>query len=149
MSDQSATRETPTIIGNTELAKFLTKSGYPLSRNTINKFTSTGKGPPHKGWWGKRRIFMPEDVLQWARARSQVAPTPPGRGRRKKPAPPPAEPVVEQLPPCQPVLEQLPPTAPPQPREQLPPTGLDDIAPPQSKPIEQLPPTSGDFLCFD
>jgi hypothetical protein len=55
-----------------ELPAFLLQEmGLRLSKPTLHKMTSpgVGTGPPSAGFWGKRQVFRPSDVLQWARAR--------------------------------------------------------------------------------
>jgi hypothetical protein len=55
-----------------ELPAFLLEQkGLRLSLPTLHKMTSPGigTGPPSAGFWGKRQVFTPSGVLEWARNR--------------------------------------------------------------------------------
>jgi hypothetical protein len=70
-----------------ELPAFLLEQmGLRLSTPTLHKMTSpgVGLGPPSAGHWGKRQVFRPSDVLEWARAR--VRPEKSALGPKKMPA---------------------------------------------------------------
>jgi hypothetical protein len=69
-----------------ELPAFLLQEmGLRLSKPTLHKLTSPGinTGPPSAGFWGKRQVFKPSDVLEWARAR--VRPEKSSLGPKKMP----------------------------------------------------------------
>ena len=59
------------ILGWRNLAEFLTKEGFPISKLTLAKYSTMGKGPPSHGSWSKRNTFLPSEVLAWAHAREQ------------------------------------------------------------------------------
>jgi len=54
-----------------ELAEFLTKHGFPISKSTLDKLAMPGRaeGPPHAGYWGTRVLYDPDHALSWARKR--------------------------------------------------------------------------------
>jgi hypothetical protein len=55
-----------------ELAEFLTKEGYPISKSTLDKLlmpSAGGKGPPPEGEWGNKHIYDFDKGLRWARKR--------------------------------------------------------------------------------
>jgi hypothetical protein len=72
-------------------AFLLEQTGLRLAIPTLHKMTSPGigLGPPSAGHWGKRQVFRPSEVLEWARARvrpekSALGPkknAPPKRGK--------------------------------------------------------------------
>ena len=77
-----------------DLPAFLQEqTGLRLALPTLHKITSPGigTGPKAAGFWGKRQVFRPSDVLEWARARvrpekSSLSPkkeAPPKRGKLK------------------------------------------------------------------
>jgi hypothetical protein len=48
-----------------EAAEFLTESGFPTTKNTLQKYASTGGGPIYR-IFGNRALYAPEDLLKWA-----------------------------------------------------------------------------------
>jgi hypothetical protein len=67
-------------------AFLLAQTGLRLSVPTLHKMTSpgVGTGPPSAGFWGKRQVFKPSQVLAWAAAR--VRPEKSSLGPKKMPA---------------------------------------------------------------
>jgi hypothetical protein len=67
-------------------AFLLEQMGLRLSLPTLHKMTSPGiaNGPPSVGFWGKRQVFKPSEVLEWARGR--VRPEKSALGPKKMPA---------------------------------------------------------------
>jgi hypothetical protein len=50
-----------------ELPAFLLiELGLRLSVPTLHKMHCIGTAPPGAGWWGKRRVYKPTEVLAWA-----------------------------------------------------------------------------------
>ena len=55
-----------------EIGPFLrNQHGIPIGDSTIDKecSPSVNKGPPVASWWGRRALYDPNEVLQWAEAR--------------------------------------------------------------------------------
>jgi hypothetical protein len=59
-----------------QLGPFLRGHGFPIGNDTIKKMTlpSRNSGPPHVGFWGQRKLFAPDEVLVWAKARLTSVP---------------------------------------------------------------------------
>jgi hypothetical protein len=59
------------VMGYTALAKFLTASGFPISKSSLQKFgmPSVNQGPPNEGFWGNLPAFKRSLALAWARSR--------------------------------------------------------------------------------
>jgi hypothetical protein len=71
-----------------ELPAFLLiELGLRLSVPTLHKMHCIGTAPPGAGWWGKRRVYKPTEVLAWAAAHIGAHPGSLGPKRQKK-APP-------------------------------------------------------------
>jgi hypothetical protein len=52
-----------------ELPDFLREqTGLRLCVNTLHKMHCLDTAPPSAGWWGKRRVYRPSEVLAWAAA---------------------------------------------------------------------------------
>jgi hypothetical protein len=84
---REATMEDEKYLFIDDLPAFLlAQTGLRLSLPTLHKMTSpgVGLGPPSAGHWGKRQVFRPSDVLEWARAR--VRPEKSALGPKKMPA---------------------------------------------------------------
>jgi hypothetical protein len=59
----------PPITGHRHLAAFLTENGFPIAKQTLDKLSMNGKGPPIHGRWANRNLFLPTEAISWARAR--------------------------------------------------------------------------------
>ena len=59
-----------------EAARFLTAHGYPLSFKTLTVLCqpSNFRGPPAAAMWGRRVLYDPAKLLEWAEARLRPAP---------------------------------------------------------------------------
>lgn len=68
------------ICGYQDLSRFLTESGFPLSKTKLSKLCMAGEGPPIAGSWGNSHTYLPSEVLKWAQERSN-------RPRTKRPRP--------------------------------------------------------------
>jgi hypothetical protein len=67
-----------------ELPAFLLEQmGLRLSVPTLHKMTCIGTAPPSAGFWGKRRVYRPSDVLAWAAAHIGAHPRSLGPKRQK------------------------------------------------------------------
>jgi hypothetical protein len=51
-----------------EAADFLTDSGYPITKFSLQKLASTGGGPTYQ-IFGNKSLYTPENLLAWARAK--------------------------------------------------------------------------------
>lgn len=51
-----------------ESASYLSQRGLPVSKNTLQKFATTGGGPEY-AIFGNRALYTPESLDQWAQAR--------------------------------------------------------------------------------
>ena len=51
-----------------EAADFLTDRGFPTTKNTLQKFATTGGGPVYR-IFGNRALYTREDLLDWAAAK--------------------------------------------------------------------------------
>jgi hypothetical protein len=69
-------------LTRSNLAKFLTNNGYPVSPSTLAKLCAParGEGPPAAGVWLGRPFYDPAKGLAWARSRFRK--TELTRGRR-------------------------------------------------------------------
>jgi hypothetical protein len=52
-----------------EAAAYLTENGYPIAATTLAKLVSVGGGPIFDSF-GRRPLYRPDDLLEWARERS-------------------------------------------------------------------------------
>ena len=59
-------------MNRSDAAKYLRECGYPISANQLAKFAVTGGGPEYHRW-GKRVLYEPVALLQWARERETIA----------------------------------------------------------------------------
>jgi hypothetical protein len=52
-------------------AEFLTAQGYPISSSTLTKMCAPADntGPRSIGRWGRYTMYLPSELLRWARAR--------------------------------------------------------------------------------
>jgi hypothetical protein len=71
---------TPSRLTRGQAAEFLKDRGYPISLSTLRKLSmpSCGCGPPIDCWFGKRPLYRPNDLIEWAEARCR----PGEQGRR-------------------------------------------------------------------
>lgn len=51
-----------------ESADFLTKLGFPTTKNTLQKFATVGGGPIYR-LFGHRAVYQRDDLVAWAEAR--------------------------------------------------------------------------------
>ena len=51
-----------------EAAEFLADHGFPTTKNTLQKYATTGGGPVYR-IFGNRALYTPEDLLDWADAK--------------------------------------------------------------------------------
>jgi hypothetical protein len=71
-----------------ELPAFLLEqTGLRLQVHTLHKMTCLDTAPPCAGWWGKRRVYRPSEVLAWAAAHISAHPRSLGPKKQKN-APP-------------------------------------------------------------
>ena len=60
-------------MGYGPAAAFLGESGYTLAKGTLNKYCSPAwdgpKGPKPAKFWGRRPVFYPSQLLEWAKSR--------------------------------------------------------------------------------
>jgi len=56
----------PRRMTRKQLAAFLQERGYPISRNSIHKAHSQGRGPKPDAKLGKCYLYIPEVGLAWA-----------------------------------------------------------------------------------
>jgi hypothetical protein len=56
------------IRGYANLAKFLTDSGFPISKTSLSKIKPEDV-PPIAGRWSGAYVYAPSAVLEWANAR--------------------------------------------------------------------------------
>lgn len=56
-----------------QAAEFLTKNGYPIAFGTFERMSmpSRGQGPKVDGVFNGRFLYRAEDLLGWAKSRSQ------------------------------------------------------------------------------
>jgi hypothetical protein len=54
-----------------QLADYLSASGFPISKSTLDKLAmpSRGEGPPLAGFWSNRALYDPAKALAWAKSR--------------------------------------------------------------------------------
>ena len=51
-----------------EAADFLTDRGFPTTKNTLQKYATTGGGPVYR-IFGNRSLYTPDDLLAWAKTK--------------------------------------------------------------------------------
>lgn len=66
--------ETPQYLTRRQAAEFVTRHFAPLSYSRLEKLCMAGEGPPIAGWWGRRPIYEPTALLDWARNRISEGP---------------------------------------------------------------------------
>jgi hypothetical protein len=54
------------FITRPQVAKYLSSIGLPLGKSMLDKIIWRGEGPPAAGRWGKRDVFRPDEVREWA-----------------------------------------------------------------------------------
>jgi hypothetical protein len=54
-----------------EASQFLRDHGYPVAYTTLEKFASTGGGPPFTSF-GRIPLYDEDDLLDWARSRCRI-----------------------------------------------------------------------------
>ncbi len=54
-----------TFLLRPEAAEFLKERGFPTTKNTLQKFATTGGGPIYR-LFGNRAVYTPDDLLDWA-----------------------------------------------------------------------------------
>jgi hypothetical protein len=55
-------------LARTEAAEFLRSQGYPVAKNTLQKYATTGGGPKFRRF-GNRVLYTPEDLTGWAESK--------------------------------------------------------------------------------
>lgn len=58
----------PKYLCRPEAAEFLTERGFPVSKNTLEKWGTTGGGPTYR-IFGNRALYTPDDLIAWAEAK--------------------------------------------------------------------------------
>lgn len=56
------------FLRRADAAQFLTNHGYKIAVATLEKYASTGCGPPFK-LFGRFPIYSPADLLDWAESK--------------------------------------------------------------------------------
>jgi hypothetical protein len=59
------------LMTREQLAGFLTESGYPIARGTLDQYATKKIGPPVEQVWGQRPLYSPSKGLAWAKARAR------------------------------------------------------------------------------
>jgi hypothetical protein len=59
----------PDYLGRREAARYLTERGFPTAQRTLEKLACLGGGPIHR-IYGRRAIYRPADLVEWAEART-------------------------------------------------------------------------------
>lgn len=49
-------------------AEFLASNGYPVAKNTLQKYATVGGGPKYRRF-GNRVLYKPKDLLDWAESK--------------------------------------------------------------------------------
>ena len=57
-----------TYILRPEAAEFLTERGFPTTKNTLQKYATTGGGPIYR-IFGNRALYTPGDLIGWAESK--------------------------------------------------------------------------------
>ena len=60
-----------TYLLRPEAAKFLKERGFPTTKNTLQKYATTGGGPVYR-LFGNRAVYTPDDLLEWAEAKTSA-----------------------------------------------------------------------------
>jgi len=53
-----------TYLSRADAAQYLTERGLPISKNTLQKYATTGGGPDYRRW-GNRAVYSPDDLNDW------------------------------------------------------------------------------------
>ncbi len=64
------------LLVRKQIPAFLEANGRPISLSYLNRLClpSRNAGPPVETWFGRKPLYAPEQVLQWAQARCSNAP---------------------------------------------------------------------------
>ncbi len=57
-----------TYLLRPEAAEFLKERGFPTTKNTLQKYATTGGGPVYR-LFGHRAVYTPDDLLAWAKSK--------------------------------------------------------------------------------
>jgi hypothetical protein len=68
LSQADLNPRTPRHLSRTEAAEFLTANGYPVAKTTLQKYATVGGGPIYRKF-GRRVVYLPENLLSWAESR--------------------------------------------------------------------------------
>jgi hypothetical protein len=60
---------TPKNLSRLAAAEFLQERGYPVAFKTLNKLATVGGGPKFSKF-GRRVLYSPDDLLEWAVSRT-------------------------------------------------------------------------------
>lgn len=52
-------------LSRVEAAAYLTERGFPVAKNTLQKYATIGGGPKYYRF-GNRALYTPDALLQWA-----------------------------------------------------------------------------------
>jgi hypothetical protein len=65
------TDNTPVRLTRIQAAKFLTEQGFPIAPRYFAKLClpGSGQGPRVDVWFGPRALYLPADLIEWARTR--------------------------------------------------------------------------------
>jgi hypothetical protein len=65
----------PERLTRRQAAEFLGERGYPIRFSTLAKLSapSRGEGPPVDCWFGRRPLYRPNALIDWADARCRPA----------------------------------------------------------------------------
>jgi hypothetical protein len=61
----------PELLVTDRAVAFLNEQGFKISSRYFQKITapSVNRGPQAAGYWGSRKVYQPEVLLNWARGR--------------------------------------------------------------------------------
>ena len=59
------------LLTRAQSAEFLTEHGRPITKGTLDQYASKGVGPPVAKIWGKRPLYSPPVLLNWAESRTR------------------------------------------------------------------------------
>ncbi len=55
-------------LSRSAASEFLTHNGYPVAKNTLQKYATVGGGPKYRHF-GKRVLYTPDELLAWAESK--------------------------------------------------------------------------------
>ena len=75
-ADKPAFPGAPQYLMRKQAAEFIPRHFAPMSFSRLEKLCMAGEGPPVAGWWGRRPLYEPVALLEWARSRMSRSPVP-------------------------------------------------------------------------